>query len=379
MRNKTILIISPQAWGKMFVSKHHYAVELAKRGNTVYFLNPPDQQGFVIFKGFIVISPSGIQPNLYLINHRLFFPYSLKFHWISLFHFFMKYHVKEILKKIGPRVDIVWSFDLGNIYPFSFFPHNTFKIFHPVDEPLNQTALDSGVGADVVFSVTKEILEKYQSISVTKSFINHGVSDDFLNQPERLKDEKEIKVGYTGNLLRRDIDRKTLLTIIAENPHVTFEFWGSIDNSSNLGATLDTGSTQFIDALRNFKNAILHGEVRSEDLANRIQFMDAFLICYDIQLDQSKGTNYHKIMEFLSTGKIVISNNVSVYKDQPHLVRMPLSRSNNNELTAIFKQTINEIELVNSASNRQLRKDFARDNSYKRQVDRIESVIKNQK
>ena len=43
LRNKTILIISPQAWGKMFLSKHHYAIELAKRGNAVYFLNPPGE------------------------------------------------------------------------------------------------------------------------------------------------------------------------------------------------------------------------------------------------------------------------------------------------------------------------------------------------
>ncbi len=38
---KTILLISPESWGKSFVSKHHYAVELAKKGNIVYFLNPP--------------------------------------------------------------------------------------------------------------------------------------------------------------------------------------------------------------------------------------------------------------------------------------------------------------------------------------------------
>lgn len=40
--NKTILIISPEPWGKMMISKHHYALELAKLGNEVYFLNPPN-------------------------------------------------------------------------------------------------------------------------------------------------------------------------------------------------------------------------------------------------------------------------------------------------------------------------------------------------
>ncbi len=39
--NKTILFISPGPWGINHVSKHHYAIELAKIGNDVYFLNPP--------------------------------------------------------------------------------------------------------------------------------------------------------------------------------------------------------------------------------------------------------------------------------------------------------------------------------------------------
>jgi len=39
--NKTIFILSPQPWGKMHISKHHYAIELAKKGNLIYYFNPP--------------------------------------------------------------------------------------------------------------------------------------------------------------------------------------------------------------------------------------------------------------------------------------------------------------------------------------------------
>ena len=37
--NKTILLISPETWGPVKVSKHHYANYLAK-ANQVYFFNP---------------------------------------------------------------------------------------------------------------------------------------------------------------------------------------------------------------------------------------------------------------------------------------------------------------------------------------------------
>ena len=57
LKGKTILILSPQSWGKMFVSKHHYAIGLAKKGAVVYFLNPPDQENHQP-KGDITIMPS---------------------------------------------------------------------------------------------------------------------------------------------------------------------------------------------------------------------------------------------------------------------------------------------------------------------------------
>ena len=44
LKNKKILLISPQSWGTMFVAKHHYAIELAKLGNEVYFFESTGQQ-----------------------------------------------------------------------------------------------------------------------------------------------------------------------------------------------------------------------------------------------------------------------------------------------------------------------------------------------
>src|SRR5450755_3125876 len=69
LKNKTILIISPQAWGQMYISKHHYAITLAKLGNTVYFLNPPELENAKQARE-IEISKSYTHHNLFLIDHR---------------------------------------------------------------------------------------------------------------------------------------------------------------------------------------------------------------------------------------------------------------------------------------------------------------------
>ena len=376
LSNKTILLISPQSWGKMFVSKHHYALELAKKGNLVYFLNPPGEK-VAGSKDNICIEVSGIHENLFLVNHHLSFPYNIKFHFIGLFHLLMQPHVKKILKKIGIRPDIVWSFDLGNLYPFSFFPKESLKVFHPVDEPLNSTAINSARGAELMFSVTPEILDKYKGYPIPQHLINHGISEEFLQADPAHKNNNKIHVGFAGNLLRPDIDRRILLQIINENPEIIFECWGSYQVSeANLSGSVDENTKQFIYGLQQSPNVKLHGTVSSPQLAKELQRMNAFLICYDVQKDQSKGTNYHKVMEYISSGKVIIANNITGYKTEPVLVQMVEERDHNNILPALFKKIVGSLDNYNAAPLQEQRKKYATENTYGKQIERIEQILK---
>jgi glycosyltransferase involved in cell wall biosynthesis len=377
LKNKTILILSPQSWGKMFVSKHHYAVELARYGNTVYFLNPPEQEKNK--RSGIDIESTALHPDLYIIHHRLSFPYNLKFRFMPLFHFLMKRHIKKILQAMEHKPDIIWSFDLGNLYPFRFFPEKAIKIFHPVDEPLNKTALQSARGAQFIFSVTREILEKYSAFSVPKHFINHGVSEVFLKQHSFKRPAGDpVRVGFSGNFLRPDIDRPVLLQIITENSEIIFECWGSYEVSqSNIAGSDDKDTREFIASLKAATNVILHGPVSSERLAEEMQQMDVFLICYDILKDQSGGTNYHKVMEYLSNGKVIISNNITTYKDENGLIEMVSERDSNYAMPKLFGNVVNNLNYYNNAVHIAKRISFARQNLYLRQIERIELFIIN--
>ncbi|HEX4373095.1 MAG TPA: hypothetical protein VHZ50_07330 [Puia sp.] len=376
LHNKTILLISPQSWGKMFLSKQHYAIELAKRGNKVYFLNPPNGNIGHQTEAIEIIS-SDISSNLFLINHQTWFSDKIKFHAMPLFHALMKFHVNKVKKKIPEVVDIVWSFDLGNHYPFHFFGKELNKIFHPVDEPLNKTAIDSAKGCDIIFSVTNEILEKYQKFSAPKYFINHGVSEEFLRTVDVNRSSGDpLHIGFSGNLLRNDIDRVTLQEIISENENIIFDFFGSYKKSqTNIGGEENSGSEKFISFLQSKKNVMLHGTLSQQMLADKLHQMDAFIICYDIKKDQSKGTNYHKIMEYLSTGKVIVSNNVTTYKNKPDLLIMSDERENNLQLPTLFKKVMNDLHHYNNADLQQKRIAFAKDNTYPKQIERIEQKL----
>ncbi len=243
MNNKVILVLSPQAWGKMMLAKHHYALELAKAGNTVYFLNPPDNDQWHIKKATerIKIRQAPENANLWFIDQELYFPYVLKFHSRPVYNFLIRKQIQDILQVIARPVDLVWSFDLGNLFPLKFFPDTIYKIFHPVDEPGDRHAISAAAGAEIIFSVTNEIIEKYTDYEIPSFFINHGLADEFFTEPGRGSVKNQpLNVGISGNLLRQDLDRKVLLEIIRENPSLKFHFYGSYKvRDSNVGAGTD--------------------------------------------------------------------------------------------------------------------------------------------
>ena len=74
LKKKVILLISPQPWGSLYISKNHYALELSKN-NIVFFLCPQSQALHSNYK--IQIKPSGESDNLYIVYHKLFFPFQI--------------------------------------------------------------------------------------------------------------------------------------------------------------------------------------------------------------------------------------------------------------------------------------------------------------
>ena len=372
-------MISPQAWGNMLISKHHYALELARRGNQVYFLNPPDNDHWNL-KGAdkrIKIRISQEDPNLFLVDQVLYFPYLLKFHARKIYNLLIKKQIRRMLEMIGEPIDIIWSFDLGNLFPISYFKGDAFKVFHPVDEPGDKQAMLAARGADIIFSVTHEILNKYGNYKVRRCFINHGLADEFAEADNGNEERPgRIQAGMSGNLLRTDLDRRTLLKIVQDNQDINFHFFGSHRVAeSNISGKADMGTEAFLKELHSFAHVSMHGVLKTKELALWLNKMDILLICYEIDKDQSRGTNYHKVMEYLSTGKVIVSNNITTYRSEPDLVHMAGNRQDNDELPAIFKETALNLHYYNRPQAVEKRKQFARQNTYERQLDSIDLEI----
>ena len=174
----------------------------------------------------------------------------------------------------------------------------------------------------------------------------------------------------SGNFLFNDIDYPVLLQIVEENPHVKFHFYGNHSTESNIGADSSKANLANLEQIKHRPNCIFHGVLSKRELALELNQMDAFLICYDPQKGQSSGSNSHKILEFLSTGKVIFSSRFSYYEGTDLFV-MNTSRVDNTLLLGLFQEGISDLNQFNNSHRQEVRMVFSQENSYDQNLVKI--------
>jgi glycosyltransferase involved in cell wall biosynthesis len=367
-----ILIVSPQPWEHLQLSKHHYAIELARRGNEVIFLDPPD----ATLSG-ISIARADRYDGIKVIRYRQSAPLFLRFHSRRLFDFIQRSQVEEILGRVG-GIDVVWCFDFNTFSDLGVFKAPT-KIFHPVDPVSDPRHVQIARSADVVFSVSDRILASFSKTGVPQYLIDHGLGSEFAEQARHTKSRAtdrpgRPRVGYAGNLARPPLNRTVIERMVAENADAEFHFWGphTVLPGASLSFTEEVRS--FVEFLQASPNATLHGHVSSEKMSVAMQEMDCFILSYTLNATESDRSNSHKILEYLSTGKVVVSSRIDRYVEHRELIRMAPS-DDDSVLPAILADTLSQLGEWNASELQKRRRELALDNTYEKQTDRIRDRI----
>lgn len=360
-----IIIFSPQSWHHIKVSKHHYALAFAEE-HEVYFVNPCDT-GFGMEFNLITSIDS---PNLKIINYKIPIPELFKHRLPKLYkkavEKFLKYHLHHLHKYFNIAIDFGY---------YQFFDSLDFlkadrKIFFPVDD--NSKLGKSKRGADFLFTVSHVIQKKFMANNIACEWINHGLGKEFVQiakeNPDTKTTNQKIKVGYSGNLMIPYLDIPILETIISSHPEIEFHFFGEPTR---------TGVSPKMDSWHKFlttqKNIICHGNLFISELATNLKYMDAFLFCYKPDYINYHAENSHKILEYLSTGKVIISTYLSVYEN---LKLYPMTEKDRNEdLPTLFSQIIKNIIQWNTNFMSNKRKLYALENTYASKINHIISVI----
>ena len=365
---RNILILSPQPWNNLFISKHNYARAFAVHNKVIYVGAPGHNKG-----GFKFTKPEK-DINLQILEYNIPLPEKIKFHWNRVYQLFIKFTLKRIFKKEGIDFDVCIDFGCYQQYrSIHWIPAKT-HIFFPVDDHYFLRIQDRG--ANLIFSVSENICKKFSNSGKQCHFINHGLNREFeenalriLNENDFWKRSNKATVGYSGNLFIPFLDIPVLKKIVSDNPWVEFHFFGD--------TRFDEKNKEHIEwdyFLRNASNVVLHGFVHPKDLAQSLSSMDAFLLCYKPDYKNYHAENSHKVFEYLSTGKVLITTYLSIYSSNPLMLMS--GKNKNEELPAIFTNTIESLERYNSLALQKKRIALSLDNTYSRQIKRIEYLIK---
>ncbi len=355
------------------LSKHNIAFALCSKGHDVFFLNPPSSK--VVWKCSVTK-----YNDINVVNHGSF-PSFFKILPRIFSNFIKRLEVFILLKSLNIRFDVVWSF--SNYYPSLSLFKCKYKVFHPVDI-LSDNCSYMGFDSDLIVSVSPSILSRYSQATCNKLFLNHGVNsfyEKFAMSYEISEDlavyKRKIIVGYIGSLVSQCLDRDLLIKLIQVFKDIDFYFWGPFDFNHNLGGRPSLEVFQFIDKLQGFNNVKLFGVSSSEKIISEWNYVSIWIVCYDISRYKFyDGSNSHKILEYFSSGKVVVSNFIQLYEQYSDLIRMVNLGDSHDSFICLMKDTLQKLEYFNSAKFQKQRISYALSNTYTVQVERILSLLK---
>ena len=362
LTNKTILIISPEAWGDAYVSKHHYAEVLAEKDNKVFFLNPPAAKNktVLIRKNLITVDYRPIYRGLQRLPRKIAA-------WLTKLEFL------RIQKFLNAKIDVIWNFENSRFFNLSGIDNQIIKISHIVDLNQDFNFKEATETADVAFGVCGSIVEKQllfnsRSFKFPHALRVHDHKDHGMGKLPHTK--LEFKVGYVGNLLSKYIDRQALLSLVRNFPKVAFYFIGPYE-SSNLSMSNDDAE-KFVQDLCTLENSFFVGVVPSSEIPVILSAMDMQLQLYYYDKYPKQLESSHKTLEYLYSGKILLTSFMDEYVANEELMVMIKDR---NEWKNTFTRALADIKLLNSETNINRRSQFAVANNYHSRLKEIELVL----
>lgn len=368
-----LLVVSPTNWGTLRLSKHHYAVELARRGHEVVYLNPPDRR---LGKSLRIEAAEGLN----VVTFRPWFPLRLRHMTPRLYDILMRRVVRHLMHRLGMPFDVVWCFD-SDLYPKLDWFGARLRVYHVVDQVLNDEHARVGSQADLVLAVSPSIAQRIAPCGAPPLVLPHGLARPFADEAraglnrDDYRPGAALNVGYAGNLWSQQLDRDALRRTIEAYPDVQFHIWGPVETGqSNVGVVPSEQARNFIEYLKRRTNVTLRGVVTPATLAPALGAMDALLLCYDPQRDRNGGANSHKLLEYLATGRVVVANRVGDYVARPGLLEMLPSEVNEGYIE-LCGSTFASIASLNSREQRARRRQFALRHTYEQHAERLERLF----
>lgn len=310
----------------------------------VFFLNPPSVKGNTI---------QIKEKNLHIIDYGGF---------NKGFKFFPKFIRAYINRKMISQwekyhdinFDIIWSFDNSVFFDLDVY-RNKITISHIVDFNMDYQFSRASQSADICFSNTKFILKKQRKYNLKSFWINHGLALNDFTSEFVIPESSNINIGYAGNLEIQYLDWDLIHEAVNRHPDVEFFFAGSYQEKK-----------------MHQSNTHMLGKLSKSKLWEFYKKMDAFIIAYKADEYPEQLANPHKILEYLYTGKEVVATYTAEYDNESNLLLMS---NKNSEWLGLIADLIDRLKKNPGDNLNEKQKKYALENTYDKQIDRIEEFI----
>jgi glycosyltransferase involved in cell wall biosynthesis len=353
----TVLVISPEPWDGHFVSKHHYACELARRGHQVLFYGPPDAAGPMRLVpvtdapgNLRVVHAPRVAPGLRFLPNQL--RRALEARWLG--------QVEQIA---GQPIDVVWNFENSRFFDMRFAGQRL-KIYQQVDLNQDFHPAQAAMSADIAVALNGSIVNRLRWLGVDKPvhLVSHGLTVAAEGTVAPDLPTARVNAAYIGNLGIRYLDVEAFSEVVRQHgARVLFHLFGSFDETMPLRR-----------ALEGRDNVIWYGWQDPQAVYRHLSAMDIAMVIYRTEMDLEQISNSHKILEYLHSGAVVASSFLLDYKERPDLIEMaPLDGS----YPDLFASVLARLDVLNTWQQRHRRKAYSLEHTYPKKLDQIEEIV----
>jgi hypothetical protein len=356
LRGKRILLLSPEPWEGLHMSKHHLSQALAERGNTVCFVDPPasDEQD-------ISVRAVG---EVNLVRYR---------HWLrgvnrlpdAVNRWYYKRLITRIADRTGGAFDIIWCFDTSRM---QVFPDGIgLRVLHLADYDILHMGRGLIPSADIIFTtgqvVADAVLPRARCRVVN---LGHALDARWLNGIDALAERPARAVRnvvFMGQLVITYNDWDGFNRIVRNHPELEFIF---------IGPYSDEFPDPAFKELRQHGNARFTGLLAKDALIPMVRDADLLFFGFRSGTVSKERANPHKVLEYLSTGNVIAGSYTMEYGPRTDLFVMA---PEGGDLLTAFDLALRDHDQLNAPAARARRIAFAQARSMDRLIARIESEL----
>lgn len=357
LRDKNILIISNEAWGYVWFSKHNYAHELS-RHNRVIFVDPPGPWRPVNLLG-CAPTKTPVAGSLSVLRYRNRLPVLNKWFY-RLNERLVARAIERALRQAGSPTDVLITFDPTR-FTTPRYLRAGLSIFLCVDKYTFgfHGERDLCRNVDAIITISEHLSVRYEHFYKPLLTIGHSISSDEFSATAPAHLPKGYGL-YVGTIDDR-VDHAHVRAMVERFPTVPFLFVGRM-------ALKDDDPNRTIYLPGRYENVHYIGVKPFKELKSFIAGSRFCLAPMDLRFP-GNDISHHKTFQYLALGKPVFSTVFSEYLPISRLMYMENDPSTSLDNLQAFLEQGEPAQLATD------RVAYARTMTYERTLERIERFL----